>query len=114
MPLKLAPIITTIVILFCLNNLKAQSVPLTLQNSSPNHILIEIPNVYSSKLAPRSNISVNLKYGQKVFYIENESIKNKELLFTVNQSWTKDTILLVDKIIENKKNKVFLNNNHKH
>ncbi len=54
-------------------------------------------------LSPKSDSGVGLDVGQKVYFFPNGKKKNRELLFIVNATWKKDTILQIDKIIEKRK-----------
>jgi hypothetical protein len=57
-------------------------------------------------LSPISDSGVTLEVGQKVFYFPNGKKGKKELLFEVDDTFRKDTILQIDEIIKQKK-KVF-------
>lgn len=54
-------------------------------------------------LSPRSDSGVTLEVGQKVFYFPNGKKGKKELLFEVDDTFRKDTILQIDEIIKQKK-----------
>jgi hypothetical protein len=51
-------------------------------------------------LFPKSNSGLSLDAGQVVFFFPNGK---KEILFTVNSSWKKDTIFEIDEIIKLRK-----------
>ena len=57
-------------------------------------------------LSPISDSGVTLEVGQKVFYFPNGKKGKKELLFEIDNTFRKDTILQIDEIIKQKK-KVF-------
>lgn len=54
-------------------------------------------------LSPISDSGVTLEVGQKVFYYPNGKKGKKELLFEVDDTFQKDTILQIDEIIKQKK-----------
>ena len=54
-------------------------------------------------LSPRSDSGVTLEVGQKVFYFPNGKKGKKELLFEVDNTFRKDTILQIDEMIKQKK-----------
>ena len=54
-------------------------------------------------LSPISDSGVTLEVGQKVFYFPNGKKGKKELLFEVDNTFQKDTILQIDEIIKQKK-----------
>ncbi len=54
-------------------------------------------------LSPLSNSGIELEPGQKVFYFPNGKKGKKELLFEVDDTFRKDTILQIDEIIKQKK-----------
>ena len=54
-------------------------------------------------LSPLSDSGVTLEVGQKVFYFPNGKKGKKELLFEVDNTFQKDTILQIDEIIKQKK-----------
>ena len=54
-------------------------------------------------LSPISDSGVTLEVGQKVFYFPNGKKGKKELLFEVDDTFRKDTILQIDEIIKQKK-----------
>ena len=54
-------------------------------------------------LSPLSDSGVDLEVGQKVFYFPNGKKGKKELLFEVDNTFRKDTILQIDEMIKQKK-----------
>jgi hypothetical protein len=54
-------------------------------------------------LSPLSNSGIELEPGQKIFYFPNGKKGKKELLFEVDNTFRKDTILQIDEIIKQKK-----------
>ncbi len=54
-------------------------------------------------LSPISDSGVTLEVGQKVFYFPNGKKGKKELLFEIDDTFRKDTILQIDEIIKQKK-----------
>ncbi len=109
-------VISLSVVLFItsMNVLNAQTIPMTFRNASPNHIYMSIPGVWEASLVPRSNMGLNLSNKQKVYFYPNGRTGAKELLFTVNSSWTRDTVLQIDAIIEKLKNASSGNQSHNH
>ena len=84
-------------------NLNAQNIPMTFHNGSFKSIPLSIPGVMNPNLSPKSNSSISLDVGQKVYFFPNGKKKNRELLFIVDATWKKDTILQIDKIIDIRK-----------
>ncbi len=93
---------TLLVSLFFVN-LNAQNIPMTFHNGSFKSIPLIIPGVMNPNLSPKSNSGVGLDVGQKVYFFPNGKKKNREILFIVDTTWKKDTILQIDKIIEKRK-----------
>jgi hypothetical protein len=96
----------TLFILFTLFFLvigKSQTIPMTFHNGSLKSIPLNIPGVMNPNLSPRSDSGVTLEVGQKVFYFPNGKKGKKELLFEVNGTFKKDTILQIHEIIRQKK-----------
>ena len=87
----------------CFASVKAQNIPMTFHNGSFHSIPLIIPGVMNPNLSPKSDSGVGLDVGQKVYFFPNGKKKNRELLFIVNATWKKDTILQIDKIIEKRK-----------
>ena len=85
------------------NKMTAQYVPMTFQNGSLKSISLEIPGVMNPNLNPMSNSGVSLKIGQKVFFNPNGKKGKKELLFEVDVTFKKDTILQIHEMIRQKK-----------
>jgi hypothetical protein len=54
-------------------------------------------------LSPMSDSGVSLKIGQKVFFYPKGKKGKKELLFTVNSTFKKDTVFHIDEIIKARK-----------
>jgi hypothetical protein len=89
--------------LFFLANGKSQTIPMTFHNGSLKSIPLNIPGVMNPNLSPRSDSGVTLEVGQKVFYFPNGKKGKKELLFEVDGTFKKDTILQIHEIIRQKK-----------
>jgi len=81
----------------------AQNIPMTFHNGSFFSIYLSIPGVMNPNLFPKSNSGVSLDAGQVVYFFPNGKNGKKEILFTVNFSWKRDTILQIDKIIKVRK-----------
>lgn len=84
-------------------NLNAQNIPMTFHNGSFKSIPLIIPGVMNPNLNPKSNSGVSLDVGQKVYFFPNGTKKNREILFIVDATWKKDTLLQIDEIIEKRK-----------
>jgi hypothetical protein len=82
---------------------KSQTIPMTFHNGSLKSIPLNIPGVMNPNLFPISDSGVTLEVGQKVFYFPNGKKGKKELLFEVNGTFKKDTILQIHEIIRQKK-----------
>jgi hypothetical protein len=82
---------------------KSQTIPMTFHNGSLKSIPLNIPGVMNPNLSPISDSGVTLEVGQKVFYFPNGKKGKKELLFEVNGTFKKDTILQIHEIIRQKK-----------
>jgi hypothetical protein len=82
---------------------KSQTIPMTFHNGSLKSIPLNIPGVMNPNLFPLSNSGIELEPGQKVFYFPNGKKGKKELLFEVNGTFKKDTILQIHEIIRQKK-----------
>jgi len=89
--------------LFFLANGKSQAIPMTFHNGSLKSIPLNIPGVMNPNLSPISDSGVTLEVGQKVFYFPNGKKGKKELLFEVDGTFKKDTILQIHEIIRQKK-----------
>jgi hypothetical protein len=95
--------------LFILSNLfflahgKSQAISMTFHNGSLKSIPLNIPGVMNPNLSPLSDSGVTLEVGQKVFYYPNGKKGKKELLFEVDNTFRKDTILQIDEMIKQKK-----------
>jgi hypothetical protein len=76
---------------------------MTFHNGSLKSIPLNIPGVMNPNLSPISDSGVTLEVGQKVFYFPNGKKGKKELLFEVDNTFQKDTILQIDEIIKQKK-----------
>lgn len=81
----------------------AQNIPMTFHNGSICSIYLSIPGVMNPNLFPKSNSGVSLDAGQVVYFYPNGKRGKKEVLFTVNATWKKDTILQIDEIIKVRK-----------
>jgi hypothetical protein len=91
------------------SKISAQYVPMTFQNGSLKSISLEIPGVMNPNLNPMSNSGVSLKIGQKVFFYPKGKNGKKELLFVVDSSIKKDTVLRIDEIIKARKIELKIN-----
>ena len=89
--------------LFFLANGKSQAIPITFHNGSLKSIPLNIPGIMNPNLSPLSNSGIELEPGQKIFYFPNGKKGKKELLFEVDNTFRKDTILQIDEIIKQKK-----------
>jgi hypothetical protein len=95
--------------LFILSNLfflahgKSQAISMTFHNGSLKSIPLNIPGIMNPNLSPLSDSGVDLEVGQKVFYFPNGKKGKKELLFEVDNTFRKDTILQIDEMIKQKK-----------
>ena len=89
--------------LFFLANGNAQAIPMTFHNGSLKSIPLQIPGVMNPNLSPLSDSGVTLEVGQKVFYFPNGKKGRKDLLFEVDNTFRKDTILQIDEMIKQKK-----------
>jgi hypothetical protein len=89
--------------LFFLANGKSQAISMTFHNGSLKSIPLNIPGVMNPNLSPLSNSGIELEPGQKIFYFPNGKKGKKELLFEVDNTFGKDTILQIDEIIKQKK-----------
>jgi hypothetical protein len=87
-------------------NINAQNIPMTFHNGSFKSIPLIIPGVMNPNLNPKSNSGVSLDVGQKVYFFPNGTKKNREILFIVDATWKKDTILQIDKIMEKRKSEL--------
>jgi hypothetical protein len=76
---------------------------MTFHNGSLKSIPLHIPGVMNPNLSPLSDSGVTLEQGQKVFYFPSGKKGKKELLFEVDNTFQKDTILQIDEIIKQKK-----------
>ena len=81
----------------------AQNIPMTFHNGSFFSIYLSIPGVMNPNLSPKSKSGVSLDAGQVVYFFPNGKNGKKEILFTVNSSWKRDTILQIDNIIKVRK-----------
>jgi hypothetical protein len=90
-----------VVMLF--SSLKAQNIPMTFHNGSFKSIALIIPGVMNPNLNPFSNSGVGLEVGQKVYFFPNKKKNKKELLFVVDKTFKRDTILEIDQLIEKRK-----------
>lgn len=93
----------TLMVSSMLANAKAQNIPMTFHNGSFKSIPLIIPGVMNPNLSPYSNSGVSLDVGQKVYFFPNGKRNNKALLFVVDATFKKDTVLQIDEIIKKKK-----------
>lgn len=84
-------------------SVKAQNIPMTFHNGSLRSIPLIIPGVMNPNLNPKSNSGVSLDVGQKVYFLPNGKRNSKALLFTVDATFKKDTVLQIDEIIKKRK-----------
>jgi hypothetical protein len=84
-------------------NTKAQNIPMTFHNGSFRSIPLIIPGVMNPNLSPKSNSGISLEVGQKVYFLPNGKRNSKALLFTVDTTFKKDTVLQIDDIIRKRK-----------
>jgi len=84
-------------------NTKAQNIPMTFHNGSFRSIPLIIPGVMNPNLSPKSNSGVGLDVGQKVYFLPNGKRSSKALLFIVDTTYKKDTVLQIDEIIKRRK-----------
>ena len=82
------------------NKVIAQNIPMTFHNGSLSSIYLSIPSVMNPSLNPMSDSGVSLDVVQNVYFFPNGKRGKKELLFTVNTNWKKDTILQIDEIVK--------------
>lgn len=82
---------------------KAQNISMTFHNGSFRSIPLIIPGVMNPNLSPKSNSNVSLEVGQKVYFLTNGKRNSKALLFIVDTTFKKDTVLQIDEIIERRK-----------
>lgn len=76
---------------------ETNSISLTLKNSSLKSIPLIIPNVMNPNLSPKSNSSVNLKFGQEIFY---KHKGRKRLLLRVNNNIQDGDVIDVKELIK--------------
>jgi hypothetical protein len=93
----------TLLVSLSFANVEAQNIPMTFHNGSFRSIPLIIPGVMNPNLSPKSNSGVGLDVGQKVYFFPDGKKKKKELLFIVDVTWKRDTILQIDEIIEKRK-----------
>jgi hypothetical protein len=97
---KLILIPVLLLLIANLNKVIAQNIPMTFHNGSLSSIYLSIPGVMNPSLNPMSDSGVSLDVGQNVYFFPNGKRGKKELLFTVNTNWKKDTILQIDEIVK--------------
>jgi len=96
-------------ILFTVSNLffpmngKSQVIPMTFYNGSLKSIPLRIPGIMNPNLSPLSNSRISLEPGQKVFFFQKGKKGKQELLFEVDTTFRKDTIIRIDEIIKQKR-----------
>lgn len=95
--------ITILLLVFAPFLVLAQNIPMTFHNGSFFPIYLSIPGVMNPNLLPKSNSGVSLDAGQVIYFFLNGKNGKKEILFTVNSSWKRDTILQIDEIIKVRK-----------
>ena len=76
---------------------------MTFHNGSFISIPLIIPGVMNPNLSPKSNSGVSLDVGQEVYFFPNNKKKSKALLFIVDNTFKKDTVLKIDEMIEKRK-----------
>ncbi len=87
-------------ILIFLSALGAFAVPFTLRNNGLKSIPLKIPGVMNPNLSPLSNSGVDLKEGQKIYFIHKGK---KYLLLEVTSELEGKTIVVNEVIKERKK-----------
>ena len=92
-----------LIVSFFFASVKAQNIPMTFHNGSFRSIPLIIPGVMNPNLNPKSNSGVSLDVGQKVYFLPNGKRNSKALLFTVDATFKKDTVLQIDEIIKKRK-----------
>jgi len=90
------------------NKISAQYISMTFHNGSMKSIPLQIPGVMNTNIIPKSERGVTLKVGQKVYLIPEGNYGKKELLFTVNSTFKKDTVLQIDELIKTRKKELKL------
>ena len=90
------------------NKISAQYISMTFHNGSMKSIPLQIPGVMNPNLSPMSDSGVSLKVGQKVYFFPEGKKGKKELLFTVNSTFKKDTVLQIDELIKTRKKELKL------
>ena len=93
----------TLLLSFFFASVKSQNIPMTFRNGSFRSIPLIIPGVMNPNLNPKSNSGVSLEVGQKVYFLPNGKRNSKALLFTVDATFKKDTVLQIDEIIKKRK-----------
>lgn len=96
-------LLNTLFFIIAFSSLKAQNIPMTFHNGSFKSIALIIPGVMNPNLNPFSNSGVGLEVGQKVYFFPNKKKNKKELLFVVDKTFKRDTILEIDQLIEKRK-----------
>ena len=84
-------------------SVKAQNIPMTFHNGSFRSIPLIIPGVMNPNLSPKSNSGISLEVGQIVYFLPNGKRSSKAILFTVDTTFKKDTVLQIDEIIKRRK-----------
>jgi hypothetical protein len=92
-----------ILLIQSISSIHAQSVHFTFHNGSLKSIPLVIPTVMNPNLSPMSNSGVELKIGQNVYFYPNGKSKKRELLFTVDDSFSQNQVLEIDQLIEKRK-----------
>ena len=86
-----------------------QNIPLKIHNGSFRFIYLSIPGVMNPNLVPKSDSEISLDVGQVVYFFPYGKNGKREILFTVNSSWKRDTILEIDEIIKVRKKALKIN-----
>ncbi len=87
----------------------AQNIPLTFHNGSLKFIYLSIPGVMNPNLVPMSNSGLSLDVGQVVYFFPKGKNKEKEILFIVESTCKRDSILEIDEIIKKRKKEWIIN-----
>lgn len=95
--------------LVSMRNVHAQNIPLTFHNGSFKFIYLSIPGVMNPNLLPKSNSGLSLDVGQLVYFFPKGKNRKEEVLFVVEPSLKKGTVLEIDEIIRKRKKELRIN-----
>jgi len=99
-------LILSLLSLFLVLTVNAQSVSFTLKNNTVSSIPLIIPNVMNPNLSPFSSSGVTLDVGQKIFF---KHRGRKYLLIEVSEE-QRDQKVAVEKLIKERKRELKLKN----